>query len=297
MPNLFEIDKEIRATSQPCQNIREKYLNLLHKKSGRNIILYYSGWLHKSDESGGMDSVGINELDTSSFMGMIAGWGRKQRAKGLDLILHTPGGSMSATESIGNYLAKMFGSNIRVIVPQLAMSGGTMLACLGKSIVMGKHSGLGPTDPQFDNSSAYYAVVEFEQAAQEYPEKEHWQPILAQYPPGFYTECKRSIEWSKEIVGNWLMKGMFADDAKKQSKSAAIAKFLSDGSQTYAHERQLNAEECQKIGLRIDMLEDDQDVQDAVLSLHHACMLTFANTKALKIVENHEGTSLVDEHD
>ena len=44
------------------------------------------------------------------------------RTKGLDLILHTQGGSISATQSIVNYLHKMFGKNtatpdIRAVVP------------------------------------------------------------------------------------------------------------------------------------------------------------------------------------
>ena len=41
--------------------------------------------------------------------------------KGLDLILHTPGGDPTAAEVIVNYLRSKFNSNIRVIVPQLAM--------------------------------------------------------------------------------------------------------------------------------------------------------------------------------
>lgn len=39
--------------------------------------------------------------------------------KGLDLILHTPGGDLAATESIVNYLHSVFGTDIRAIVPQL----------------------------------------------------------------------------------------------------------------------------------------------------------------------------------
>lgn len=37
--------------------------------------------------------------------------------KGLDLILHTPGGDVAATESIIDYLQSIFKDNIRVIVP------------------------------------------------------------------------------------------------------------------------------------------------------------------------------------
>jgi len=65
------------------------------------------------------------------------------RSKGLDLILHTPGGDIAATESLVDYLYSMFDKDIRVIVPQISMSDGTMIALASKEIVMGKHSNLG----------------------------------------------------------------------------------------------------------------------------------------------------------
>ena len=68
-------------------------------------------------------------------------------SKGLDLVLHTTGGSPAAAEAIVNYLRAKFGNDIRVIVPQLAMSAGTMIACSAKQIIMGKQSSLGPIDP------------------------------------------------------------------------------------------------------------------------------------------------------
>ncbi len=69
------------------------------------------------------------------------------RSLGLDLILHTPGGEIDATESIVNYLRQMFEDDIRVIVPQIAMSGGTLIACACKQILVGSRSNLGPIDP------------------------------------------------------------------------------------------------------------------------------------------------------
>lgn len=65
----------------------------------------------------------------------------------LDLILHSPGGSPESAEAIVSYLRSRF-SYIRVIVPQLAMSAATMIACAADEIVLGEHSFLGPTDPQ-----------------------------------------------------------------------------------------------------------------------------------------------------
>ncbi len=53
----------------------------------------------------------------------------------LDLILHSPGGSPEAAEAIVSYLRSRF-SSIRVIVPQLAMSAATMIACAADQIVL-----------------------------------------------------------------------------------------------------------------------------------------------------------------
>ena len=105
------------------------------------------------------------------------------RSKGLDLILHTPGGETAATESLVDYLYSMFGTNIRAIVPQIALSAGTMIACACREILMGKHSSLGPIDPQFGNIPAHGIIEEFKRAHAEIkadPSKiPVWQPIIA----------------------------------------------------------------------------------------------------------------------
>lgn len=66
----------------------------------------------------------------------------------MTLILHTGGGSAEATDAIVSYLRQKF-KDIRILIPQAAMSAGTMLACSGNVIVMGKQSSIGPIDPQF----------------------------------------------------------------------------------------------------------------------------------------------------
>ena len=83
------------------------------------------------------------------------------RTKGSDLILHTPGGETAATESLVDYLRSMFLGRHQAIVPQLAMSAGTMIACACKEVVMGKHSSLGPIDPQYLGLPAHGVVEEF----------------------------------------------------------------------------------------------------------------------------------------
>ena len=57
--------------------------------------------------------------------------------------------------------------NIRVIVPHMAMSAGTMIACSAKEIIMGKESSLGPIDPQYRNVPAEGVIDEFNRAVKE----------------------------------------------------------------------------------------------------------------------------------
>ncbi len=65
----------------------------------------------------------------------------------IDLILHTPGGLVLATEQIARALIR-HPSKVTVFVPHYAMSGGTMLAIASDEIVMDENAVLGPVDPQ-----------------------------------------------------------------------------------------------------------------------------------------------------
>lgn len=65
----------------------------------------------------------------------------------IDIVLHTPGGLVLATEQIALALKKHPGK-VTVFVPHYAMSGGTMLALAADEIVMDENAVLGPVDPQ-----------------------------------------------------------------------------------------------------------------------------------------------------
>jgi ClpP class serine protease len=126
MPNWNEIFIEIQQQSLQHQTqsllatnvVRHKYLAALHKKTNRNVIAYYSGWLSKP-------GVGLSEINDEDKAGFMTTVHKLDRKLGLDLILHTPGGGIAATQSIVAYLQKMFGRDIRAFVPQIAMSAGT----------------------------------------------------------------------------------------------------------------------------------------------------------------------------
>ena len=292
MPGWNQLLNEINAAGSTYDIIRRRYLRKLHQLSGRNVIIYYSGWLQKRN----LEGMEVNDADKNGFMTVVH---ELDCDRGLDLILHTPGGETAATESLVDYLRAMFGTDIRAFVPQLALSARTMIACACKVIFMGKQSSLGPIDPQFGGIPAHGVVEEFERAHEEISKDSSkipvWQPIIAKYPPTFIGECEKAIEWSNEMVTEWLQTGMFGgpEAEAQQEKIENIVVNLTDHALSKSHARHLSFDSCKEIGLKVCRLEDNQALQDAVLSVHHACIHTLTATPAFKIIENHEGRAFI----
>ncbi len=299
MPNWNVVVSEIeKAASSGDANafdtVRRRYLRELHEHTGRNVIAYYSGFLTKP----GVQGVDINDEDKNGFMSCVH---KMNRSKGLDLLLHTAGGSIAATESLVHYLKQMFGTDIRAIVPQIAMSAGTMLACSCKSILMGKHSSIGPVDPQINGIPCVGVVEEVKKAHEEVIKDQRaalvWNPILGRLSPSFLQQCEWAIQRSEEFLRETLKCGMLSDLPSSDREDAVdrITRRLTDLNHNKSHDRHIHFQECHDIGLRIELLEDPKDeaLQDRVLTVHHCFMYTLANTQAFKIIEDHWGRSTV----
>ena len=308
MPNWHDILNEIGKIGSPHDVVRRNYLKKLSDYTGRNTIVYYSGWLQKN-----VPGTEVNDSDKTGLMTVV---NKLDRTKGLDLILHTPGGLTAATESIVDYLHSMFGNDIRAIVPQLAMSAGTMIACSCKSILMGKQSNLGPIDPQLGSIPAHGIVEEFKRAYSEIKTAQinalsHpgdpsavaeantkvalWQPIVAKYSPALIGECEKNIEWSESMVKEWLGRNMLSDleAAEMERVRGNIMTELADHTVSKSHGRHIPMQKCIDIGLKIEKLEEDQTLQDLVLSVHHSCIHTLSNTPSIKIIENQNGIAFI----
>ncbi|SHE32254.1 serine protease, ClpP class [Desulforamulus putei DSM 12395] len=65
----------------------------------------------------------------------------------IDIILHTPGGLVLASEQIARALEN-HPAKVTAFIPHYAMSGGTMIALAADEIVMDCNAVLGPVDPQ-----------------------------------------------------------------------------------------------------------------------------------------------------
>ncbi len=292
MPNWKEVLEEVAKVNmqgnQALDVVRRKYLKEIFQYTKRNVIAYYSGWLQRPNSP----DVIVNDKDISGFMLNIH---KMDRKKGLDLILHTPGGSLVAAEALVTYLKSMFGKDIRAIVPQLSMSAGTMIAFSCKEIVLGKHSSLGPIDPQMGNIPCQAVIAEFDRARREIISNPKnaalWQFIISKYHPTFLSSCQHAIDMSVQLVEDWLNSNMFENEKDKTQK--VIDHFSShDNSKTHA--RHISLATCKEMGLKIVELESDDKLQDLILTTHHAFMHTFSNSGALKIIENQNGVAYIE---
>jgi hypothetical protein len=213
------------------------------------------------------------------------------------LLLHTPGGSIAATESLVDYLHQIFGNDIRAIVPQIAMSGGSMIACACKSILMGKHSNLGPCDPQIDGFPAIAVKRQFEQMYDDIiadaRAADVWGPMLKQLGPSFLKECDWAIEWAEDFVRKSLANNMFAGQPDAAAKADAVTTEMTAADKTKGHDKHFHSQDCIDMGLIIESLEADSKLQDLVLTVHHCFMHTLSNSAAVKVIENHRGQALI----
>ncbi len=282
MPSWETIFNSVQPMTA-IESQQKNYFDKMVKHTKRNCIVYFSSWQQKQGLNN--PSFSIEDDDRNGFMTVLYGL---DKSKGLDLILHTPGGDLAATQSIVDYLYSFFEGDIRVIVPLIAMSAGTMVACSAREIIMGRHSNLGPIDPQIGGMPANEYIDLLKRAMddlQRGANENYWKLTLSNYPPTFFGLCKNAIEASKKIVGEWLSRSMM-NDCDKQIIDKTVD-YLSDYHSHLQHNTRLTINKLkEETGLIVKELEADQELQEAVLSLYHCYVIMAGSSNVVKIIEN-----------
>lgn len=302
-----EIERELLASrvspDQPpdFDGVRRKYLRALSAHTGRSTIVYETAGF-APPLGATPDSLQISlDPDVGAFMEVVHGLPRDD---GLDLILHSPGGTAEAAEAIVEYLRGRF-PELRVIVPIAAMSAATMMSLAADEIIMGAHSQLGPIDPQltiqmpegprFGPAEAIRA--QFKEAQEDlakHPENTAaWLPILRSYAPALLKICEDAADLSKTMVANWLTRYMFSNFPDAELKAKAVADHLSDYGTFKSHARRVDREELRSLQINVTDLEADPTLQDLALSVHHAINHAMNMIGLVKIVENNQGKAFV----
>ncbi|MCQ2359972.1 MAG: ATP-dependent Clp protease proteolytic subunit [Paludibacteraceae bacterium] len=289
MPSWNQILARVQEPPQGIINIQKldliknDYIAKLSSYRNRNLITYYSGWLYRQTQD-----TSINDKDINAFMAAIHGM---DRSKGLDLVLHTPGGEITATEQIINYLHSCF-NDVTVIVPHMAMSAGSLISVSCDQIIMGRQSCLGPFDPQSGGVACQSVLKEFEKAKADLKDNPQalglWQVIVNKYPPTFIHSCEQAIELTEELANKILNKIVL-----QKENLDVIKKAFNDNTESKTHSRHFSIEKLKKLGLNVIALEDDQNLQELVLSLHHCYTILLENMPVVKCVESNAGGKFI----
>lgn len=259
----------------------------------RNVIFYGSAFLQQPAVPGPWLSITAEDLN-----GLMATMHGMDWDRHLTLILHTPGGVTSATESIVSYLRSKF-TDIEVIVPLMAMSAGTMISLAANRIVMGRQSQLGPIDPQMvlsNRSHSARAIVEqYDRAAAEIlenPRAAHvWAPILSSLGPALLQEAQNALDYSERMVAGWIANGMLKGKRGARNKGQKIAYHFNDATTHKSHSRRIGRDEARAQGVVVEDLESNQDLQESVLTLYHLMTLLFEQTPQTKVIQGSHGKS------
>jgi len=155
----------------------------------------------------------------------------------LDIILHTPGGLVLASEQIARALQHHKGK-VTVLVPHYAMSGGTLIALAADEILMDPDAVLGPVDPQLGSplSGSYPAASILKALEQSNPNRDDHILILGDV-------ARKAAAQVYGVVYSLAKDNMPADKAQE------LAKALSDG--RWTHDYPISFEQAKELGLPV----------------------------------------------
>ena len=155
----------------------------------------------------------------------------------IDLLLHTPGGLVLASDQIAHALKRHEGK-VSVIVPHYAMSGGTLVALAADEILMDPDAVLGPVDPQLGSlpRGSWPAASILKALEQDNPNRDDETLILGDV-------ARKAIDQVRATVRELL------DGRVDDAEADRLAALLSEG--RWTHDYPIRLEEARALGLPV----------------------------------------------
>lgn len=192
------------------------------------------------------------------------------------VILDTPGGIAEVVERMVSTIRHHY-SEVYFVIPDRAMSAGTIFAMSGDKIFMSYFSVLGPIDPQIEKDGKLVPALSYLNQYQRLCEKaEAGQLNTAEYALlskldlGELHQFEQARELSIDLLENWLSQFKFKDWAnhsstgeivtpdEKRNRAKEIGVALSNNERWHSHGRGIGRETLTKeIRLKIDRIEDN----------------------------------------
>ncbi|HML91721.1 hypothetical protein [Methyloceanibacter sp.] len=201
----------------------------------------------------------------------------------ISVVLRTGGGSAETTERMVGVLRKHY-DQVNFIVPDVAMSAGTIFCMAGDKIYMDYASSLGPIDPQVqlpDTGDLVPALGYIDKVA-DIVKKKKLNPadvvMLKSIDLAKLALFEQGRDLSVDLLKDWLVRYKFKDwnehrthdvgtkvtEPQKVKRAEEIAKALSDHKKWRSHGRNLDIEKLKSIRIEIDDYSDDEDLRAAI---------------------------------
>jgi hypothetical protein len=196
---------------------------------------------------------------------------KKTRQNNLAIILDTPGGVVEVVERMVEAIRHHYPDGVKYIIPNRAMSAGTVFAMSGDEIYMDYFSCLGPIDPQIEKDGklapALSYLSQFERlnkkaASGQLTSAEY--ALLTKLDLGELHQFEQARDLSKDLLVKWLSTYKFKQWTETETRKIVvtpqmradraerIAQDLGNNEKWHSHGRGINMKTLQKdIGLKI----------------------------------------------
>ena len=220
----------------------------------------------------------------------------EDRKPRLLIILQTGGGSAETVEKMVE-MSRNFYDCVDFLVPDVAMSAGTIWCMSGNKIYMDYSSSLGPIDPQVRNSEGKWVpALGYLDKCNELIEKSHAEQLsnaelvmLNNLDLASLRNYEQARDLSVSLLKKWLVEFKFQDwtqhrtatdkigepvtTPEKQERAEEIARILSDNNRWHSHSRMISMKTLQEeLRLEIDDYSNDTELRVSINMLHDFCM-------------------------
>jgi Serine dehydrogenase proteinase len=263
--HLSRVLQELQEAAQG-RTIRQELIRRIEgfdPQTPRRLLLYVANIDHPASQLTATDIVPLGDA--------LASLGKVDR---LDVLLHTTGGSGDMAEKFVEMCRSHCSVELRVIVPNMAKSAGTLIALGADVIVMGYCSELGPIDPQIpiivgnkpQGVSAWTFIRTrdlLQQKAQEAIARGENPAVylqqLAGVDPVFVTHCEQLMTFARQLVRKFIF-GRLPVQQLAEERAKQVVDFLGNVEEHISHGRLISARELrEKCGSVLNVLELPED--------------------------------------
>ena len=197
--------------------------------------------------------------------------------KRLIVFLHTPGGSTETVEKMVEIIRHYY-SEVYFVVPDEAMSAGTIFCMSGNKIYMDYSSSLGPIDPQVYNGSDWVPALGYLDQVERMIERstnnqltEAELLILQSQDLAMLSQFEQAKNLTITLVKKWLVEYKFKDwlihRTEKEERAEEIANILSNNKIWHSHGRKISASTLTNVlRLEIEDYSSNNDLRSMVRS-------------------------------